>query len=146
MADEQLLADLQRLKQQTVEGRSRALAAVEHQRKLVEMANERLRNASDAEQRAIQEDEEVKAEQKRLTDHVNGLVDKPQVLLKRISELGARQQETFRTRQKLGLGTRAHRQQFDEADRALAGAESELKRVDKDLADVDAQIQLVRGS
>ncbi len=145
MANDELIADLQRVREEIVKKRGKCLGEVDSHRQAVEQAKDNLRRGQEQERRAVQKDEDTKAEQKRLIDHLNGLIAKPQVLLERVDKLGQDQLGTYRERKSASEITRQRQRELEEANRELALAELDQKKIEGDLADVDVQIQQVRG-
>ena len=100
MANDALIADIQRMRQEVVEARGACLNQLDTLRGTLEDAKDALRVAREHEQQTVHSDDEKKAEIKRLTDHVNGLPDKPQVFLERISKLESEQGQTAASRKR----------------------------------------------
>ncbi len=82
---------------------------------------------------------------RELTDHLNGLTEKPQFLHDKLSRLGTEQLETYRERQAHGEIVRQRQHELTEAQTALSIAQLDLQASDKDVAAIDAQIREVQG-
>jgi chromosome segregation ATPase len=145
MANDELIADFQRMRADVVQERGACLDKIDRLRAVYENAKETLRRTNDQEQAAVSIDDSKRAETKRLVDHVNGLPNQPQVFLERISKLESELQQTSDQRKSANAETRKRQQQVDLATTNLTLAEAELKKIEKNLAEVDEQLRLLRG-
>lgn len=145
MANDAFIADLQRMRQEVVEARGACLKRIDNLQGALENAKETLRVASGHEQKAVYTDEEKRAETKRLIDHVNGLPNKPQVFLERISKLESEVAQTSELRKHASEIARLRQKQVDDAASNVNLAKIDLKAIEKNLADVDEQLRQNRG-
>jgi hypothetical protein len=82
---------------------------------------------------------------RELTDHMNCLTHKPQFLHDKLSRLGAEQVVTYRERQAQNEIVRERQRELTDAQTKHAVAQINLQASDKDVRDMDAQIQEVQG-
>jgi hypothetical protein len=99
MHNEKLLATLQETWREIVDLRGQRINRLQERNDAVNDAQTNLQVARNREQVAIQKDEDAKTKIRELTDHLNGLTDKPQFLLEKVGRLGEEQFETYRERQ-----------------------------------------------
>ncbi len=104
-----------------------------------------LRRAQEQERVAPEQDQDVIAKMDKLRNHLNGLTDKPQSLMEKLDSLGADQVQTYRQRQAAGETKRRCQQEATDAETRLQIAQADLKKVDQDLVELDAQIRNVQG-
>lgn len=145
MANDALIADLQRMRQEVVQSRGAGLNRIDTLNFELETAKDELRVATEQEQKAAFNDDEKRAEVKRLIDHVNGLPNQPQVFLERIGKLESELLETSKLRNAFGSTTRARQKQVDNAKTNVTLAEIDLKAIEKNLAEIDEQLRQIRG-
>ena len=144
MANNELIADFQRMRQEVVQQRGACLERIDKARG-IDAANDVLRVARDHEQKAVYSDEEKQAEIKRLIEHVNGLPNKPRVFLERISKLESELPQTSALRKQASEIARLRQKQVQDATTLVELAEIDLKAIEKNLADVDEQLRQNRG-
>jgi hypothetical protein len=145
VANDDLARDLQRLREQTVQKRSVQMGRIDTLRMKLEEAAETFRRAQLNESKAAASDEDIKAEQKRLNDHLNALPEKPRVLLERVRLLQSEQYATANARSEAVATLQGFRQQHEWAGEELRQAEHVMKGIEQDLADIDQQLKMVRG-
>jgi chromosome segregation ATPase len=145
MANEKLLATLQKTRHEIVEEWGRRSGRLQVMQSILEEARINLRRAQDEERITVQEDEDVKEKRRVLTKSITGLVDKPQYLLDKLSRLEAEQLETYRKRVAATEITRQRQRRLDNAETRLSVFQEDLNTSDRDLAEIDAQIRIVQG-
>jgi hypothetical protein len=97
MPKEKLSATFQETRREIVKLRNERLGRLQEQTDALNNAEANLKIAQNREQIAVTKDEDLKGKIRELTNHLNGLIDKPQVLRK-VTRLGAEQLETYRER------------------------------------------------
>jgi hypothetical protein len=145
MANEKLLATLQETRREIVDLRGQRINRLQEGNDAVNDAQTNLQVARNREQVDIQKDEDIKAKMRELTDHLNGLTEKPQFLLDKLSRLGVEQLATYRTRQAQSEIVRARQRELTDAQTQLAVAQINLQASDNDVAAIDAQIREVQS-
>jgi hypothetical protein len=145
MANEKRLAILQETRRDIVDLRGQRINRLQEQNDAVNDALGNLKTAQNREQIAVQQDEDVKTKMRELTDHLNGLIDKPQFLHDKLTRLGSEQFETYRLRKAQSELVRQRQREHTDAETRLSIARMELEASDKDVREIDAQIREVQG-
>jgi hypothetical protein len=145
MPNEKLLATYQETRNEIVQERGVRMGRSSDAEALLNDARLNLQQAQGKERLAVQADEDVKEKMRVLTDSLNGMTEKPQYLLDKVSNLGAEQLQTFRKRQAATEITRNRQREITEAQTALAVAQADMQAIDKDVADIDSKIREVRS-
>jgi hypothetical protein len=145
MANEKLLATLQETRREIVDLRGQRINRLQEQTDAANDAQTNLQVARNREQVATRQDEDIKAKMRELTDHLNGLTEKPQFLLDKITRLGAEQLATYRERRDQGEIVRERQRELTDAQTRLSIAQMDLQASDKDVRDMDAQIREVQN-
>ena len=127
-----LLETLQDLLQEVTEKVRQSEARVAKHRLAVTRAQEDVARAKDQETAAIQADEHTQTACQELRAYVNGLLDKPRIVLDKLNALSAHQVDTAQTRVKAGAIVRHQEQVLREEARSFQGAEYDLSVRHKD--------------
>jgi hypothetical protein len=146
MHNDKLLATLEETRREIVEERGRRIDYLQVQSDAVNDAKIGLQRAQNQERFAIQKDEDIKAKMQELTNHLNGLTDKPQFLLDKVSRLGTEQPGTYRERQAQSEIVRQRQRELMDAQTRLSIAQMDLQASDKDVAVIDVQIREVQDN
>ena len=145
MAKDNLLAVSQETRREIVDLRGQRINRLQEENDAVNDAQANLQVTRMREQVAVQKDEDIKAEMHELIDHLNGLTEKPQFLLDKLSRLGAEQLVTYRERQAQSEIVRQRQRELTDAQARLSIAQMDLQASDRDVRDIDAQIRELQG-
>jgi chromosome segregation ATPase len=145
MPNDKLLATLQETRLEIVDRRGQRINRLQEQNGAINDARTNLQIAQNRAQVAVRKDEDIKGKMRELTNHLNGLTDKPQFFLDKLTRLGAEQLETYRERQAQGEIVRQCQPAFTDAQTRLSIAQTDLEASDKDVGGIDAQIREVQG-
>ena len=89
-------------------------------------------------------DDQIQGEMKALRDHLNGQIEKPQVLIEKLNRLGAAQLDTYRKRRDASEITRSRQQELSEAKIELVVAQKNIETLSAQIQDINAQIEAAR--
>jgi hypothetical protein len=146
MPNDKLLAALLETRREIVDLRGQRINRLQEWNDAVNDAQTNLQVARNREQIAIQKDEDLKTKIRELTNHLNGLTDKPQFLLEKVGRLGDEQFKTYRERQSQDEITQQRQRELTDAQTQHAVAQMNLQASDKDVHDIDAQIQELQAT
>ncbi len=118
--------------------------AISQARIVVENAQNNWQSAKDEEAPAIYEDEKVKQKYKVLMDYCNGLSQKPQALLDKMTRLSNEQVETSRKRENAHGPVQLRQQDVRVAESRLGMLQEKDKKVQQQLREVSKHIQAVQ--
>lgn len=145
MGNDSLLATFNETRHEIVAKRNACLGRLQPAQTGCDDARFALKRAQQQEHEAIQQDQAVIAKMDQLRNHLNGMTDKPHSLIEKLNSLGADQLLTYRQRQTAGEMTRRRQRELTDAETRRDTALADLKKVEQDLAELDAQIRDVRG-
>src|SRR5208337_1128110 len=135
MANDKLLAMLQETRNEIVRERNARIERRQQAHLILDDARENLRRAQDKARAAAQADEDVKEKQRILVDSLNGMTEKPQYLMDKVTRLQAEQLQTYRARMAAHEIDRARQTEVTNAERDYAIAQKNIEQSDKDIAD-----------
>jgi chromosome segregation ATPase len=104
-----------------------------------------LNRSREQERLAVENDQAVVAKMDELRNHLNTMTNKPASLMEMLSSLGADQEQTYRQRQAAGEAVRRCQRELTDAEAKRGIVVADLKKIDHDIAELDAQIREVRG-
>lgn len=139
-----LLAMLDEIVHELTEETKQINAAISQARITVQNAQNNWQSAKDEEVPAIYEDEQVKQKYKVLMDYCNGLSQKPQALLDKMTRLSNEQVETSRKRENAHGPVQLRQQDVRAAESRLGMLQEKDKKVQQQLREVSKHIQAVQ--
>ena len=144
MANNLVLDTLREHRQEIGEEQQQASALVAQCHEEIEHRRVSLKNTKEQADCAAYEDDQIQAQYLALLEHYNGLREKPQVLLAKITNLQAEQSKTAGNRQHTSDISQQRQQGLHEAESRLAVAEQNFTLIQKSLQDITAHIQCVQ--
>jgi hypothetical protein len=144
MANETVRATLTKMLTKYAAERAEILGKSQDCRLMLGDAEANLKRAREADQRAIQEDDQLIAESRKLTAYYNSLPTdppRPQALLEQQAEMSRNQLETHRKRLAAHEVLRDATRAWEEAQRDLAVAEQNEKTIDERIRETSSEIQ-----
>lgn len=118
--------------------------AISQARIAVQNAQNNWQSAKDEETPAIYEDEQIKQKYKVLMDYCNGLSQKPQALLDKMTRLSNEQVETSRKRENAHGPVQLRQQDVRASESRLGMLQEKDKKVQQQLREVSKHIQAVQ--
>jgi len=139
-----LLEMLNEIVHELTEETKQISTAISQARIVVEKAQNNWQNAKDEEVPTIDEDDKVKQKYKVLMDYCNGLNQKPQALLDKMTRLSHEQIETSRKRENAHGPVQLRQQDVREAENRLGMLQEKDKKIQQQLREVVKHIQAVQ--
>ena len=144
MANNIVLDTLREHRQEIGEEQQQASALVAQCQEDIEHRRASLKNTKEQADCAAYEDDRTQAQYIALLEHYDGLREKPQVLLAKITKLQAEQSKTAGKRQHTSDISQQQQQGLREAESRLAVAEQNFTLIQKSLQEITEYIQRVQ--
>jgi hypothetical protein len=141
MPNEKYLATLSETRDEIVQERTERIRRLQQTQIVLDDARDNLRRAQEKDRAAVQADEDVKEKQRVLVDNLNGMSEKPQYLMDKVTRLQTEQLQTYRARMAAHEIARNRQREVTDAEREYAVAQMNMQQIDKDISDIDAKIR-----
>jgi chromosome segregation ATPase len=145
MRNDSLLTTFNETRHEIVVKRNACLGRLQPAQTGCDDARFALQRAQQEEREAIEQDQGVIAKMDELRNHLNAMADKPHSLTEKLDSLRADQVQSYGKRQAAGEMTRRRQRELAAAETRRDIVLADLKKVDGDLAELDAQIRDARG-